>query len=369
MKKDLKSPIRYAVVGAGHIAQAAVLPAFEHAQENSVLAAIVSSQPNKREVLKKKYHVDTYSYEQYDQLLDSGKIDAVYIALPNHLHADFSVRAAQRGIHILCEKPMAVTDEECEQMVAAAEENHVKLMIAYRLHFEKVNMEAVQLAKSGQLGDLRFFNSIFSLNVRPNNYRVKRDAGGGTVYDLGIYCINAARYLFREEPTEVTALWANNGEPRFQEIDEMTSAVMKFPNERLAQFTSSFGASDTSAYDLVGTKGSIHLENAYEYQTERTLITMMGEEKNEKKFSKVDQFAPELIYFSDCLLDNKEPEPSGYEGWMDVRIILAIYQSALSGQPVPIKPLAIRKRPDAHQIINRPPVKKPEVVGAAPASQ
>jgi predicted dehydrogenase len=369
MKPDLKAPVRYAVVGAGHIAQVAVLPGFQHAKENSKLAAIVSGDATKRDALKKKYNVDVYSYEQYDQMLESGTVDAVFIALPNHLHADYTIRAAKRGVHVLCEKPMAVTDDECEQMVAAAEENHVRLMIAYRLHFEEANMDAVEIAQSGELGNLRFFSSIFSLNVKPGNIRVKREAGGGTVYDLGVYCINAARYLFREEPIQVNAFSANNGEERFREIDEMTTAQLKFPGDRLAQFTSSFGASDTAEYDLVGSKGWLHLSNAYEYIGERMMAISAGEKKTTLKFQTTDQFAPELIYFSDCILDKKEPEPSGYEGWMDVRIVLAIYESARTGRPISIKPLSIRKRPDPSQIINRPAIKKPELIGTSAASQ
>ncbi|HEX6436522.1 MAG TPA: Gfo/Idh/MocA family oxidoreductase, partial [Candidatus Binatia bacterium] len=258
--------MRYAVVGLGHIAQVAVLPAFSHARQNSELVALVSDDPAKHEKLRSKYKVQrTYSYDEYDQCLRSGAIDAVYIALPNNLHCDFAVRAAQAGIHVLCEKPMAVTEEECENMISAAKQARVKLMVAYRLHFEKANLEAVEIAHSGKLGEPRFFSSVFAMQVKEDNIRLKRELGGGTLYDIGVYCINAARSLFRAEPSEVHAFSVSGNDPRFREVDEMTGAVLRFPDERLASFTCSFGAADVSAYELVGTEGNLRVEPAYEY--------------------------------------------------------------------------------------------------------
>src|SRR5438477_2415888 len=139
--------IRYAVVGLGHIAQVAVLPAFKNSK-NSELVAIVSGESEKREKLGKKYRLEhVYSYEDYDRAL--SEVDAVYIALPNHLHREYAVRAAQAGVHVLCEKPMAVTEDDWRAMIDAADENGVKLMIDYRLHFEAGNLEAMRLSKSG----------------------------------------------------------------------------------------------------------------------------------------------------------------------------------------------------------------------------
>ncbi len=322
--------IRYAVVGLGWIAQDTVLPAFEEA-ENSQLTALVSDDPTKREELGKKYGVKTYSYDQYEECLNSG-VDAVYIALPNHLHLEYTQRAAACGIHILCEKPMAVTEEECEQMTRAAKENNVKLMIAYRLHFDKANLQAIETIKSGKIGEPRIFNSVFSQQVAEDNVRMEDiSIGGGTVYDMGVYCINAVRYLFQDEPIEVIATSANNGEKRFEKIDEMTSVIMRFPGERLATFTSSFGAASVSSYQVVGTKGDLRMDSAYSYQGELKQQITINQEKQEESFSAGDQFAAEIIYFSDCVLNNKEPEPSGEEGLADVRIIRAIYESAQTG--------------------------------------
>lgn len=360
-----KPKVRYAVVGLGYIAQVAVLPAFAKAG-NSELVALVSDDPTKLKKLSKKYNAPlTYSYDNYDECLRSGEVDAVYIALPNSMHRDYTVAACRAGIHVLCEKPMAVTEAECEDMIAAANENHVKLMIAYRLHFEEANLKAVELAQSGKLGELRAFNSVFTMQVKEVDIRLKKDLGGGTLYDIGIYCINAARCLFQAEPLEVTAFSVNNGETRFEEVDEMTSAILRFPDERLASFTSSFGASDISAYQVVGTEGNLRVDPAYEFADDlKHHLTIKGKTK-ERTFTKRDQFAPELLYFSECILAGKTPEPSGTEGLADVRIIRALYQSAATGKPIKLAEFERKTRPTIEQEIHEPPVKKPELVRAA----
>ena len=252
----MKEKIRYAVVGLGHIAQKAMLPAFEHA-ENSELAALVTGNPEKERELTKRYGVKAYTYEDLENALDAQQVDAVYISTPNIFHREHTERAARAGAHVLCEKPMASTEEDCEGMIHATEEKQVKLMIAYRLHFNDANLRAMELAQSGDLGELRYFSSLFGMQVKAGNIRVRKDLGGGTLYDIGIYCINAARYLFRDEPIEVVGLTANNGEERFTEIEEMTGALLRFPRERLAMFTCSFGSADVSQCELVGTKGRL----------------------------------------------------------------------------------------------------------------
>ena len=360
----MKKKIRYAVVGLGHIAQKAMLPAFEHA-ENSELAALVTGNPEKDRELTQRYEVKAYTYEDLEKALDEQEVDAVYISTPNIFHREHTERAARAGAHVLCEKPMATTEEDCEAMIRATEEKQVKLMIAYRLHFNDANLHAVELAQSGELGELRYFSSLFGMQVKAGNIRVRKDLGGGTLYDIGIYCINAARYLFRDEPIEVVGLTANDGEERFTEIEEMTGALLRFSRERLAMFTCSFGSTDVSQYELVGTKGRLRLENAYEYLGELKCVITIGDRETEEIFKPGDQFAPELIYFSDCILNDRSPEPSGNEGLADVRVINAIYQSAKTGRAVRIEPVPKRRRPDREMAIKRPPVEEPELVGAS----
>jgi predicted dehydrogenase len=361
----MKKKIRYAVIGLGHIAQTAVLPAFEHA-ENSELAALITGDQEKHRELSERYGVKAYNYDDLESAIENEGVEAVYIATPNMLHREHAERAAGAGAHVLCEKPMANTQEDCEAMMRAAEENNVKLMIAYRLHFNDANLHAVEVAQSGDLGELRYFGSLFGLQVKEGNIRVKRELGGGTLFDIGVYCINAARYLFHDEPIEVVGLTASNGEKRFAEIEEMTSAILRFPGERLAVFTCSFGSADVAHYDLVGTKGHLRLENAYEYAGKMKCVTSISGKKTEKTFKPGDQFAPELIYFSDCIINDRAPEPSGKEGLADVRIINAIYESAEIGRPVRIEPVPKRCRPDEKMEIKRPPVEEPELVGARP---
>ena len=251
-----------------------------------------------------------------------SNVDAVYLTLPNHLHREFAVRAAAAGVHVLCEKPMAVTSEDCRAMIEAAKQNHAKLMIAYRLHFEAGNLEAIRLARSGKLGEVRIFASEFAQQVADDNVRVMEPVvrGGGPVYDMGVYCINAARYLFGSEPTEVLSVTANDGDTRFQRVEEMASVVMRFPGERLATFTCSFGAADISRYALIGTTGVLHAHPAYEYAMAIKQQLTVGEKTKTHTFPKRDQFAAQIMYFSDCILKDKEPEPNGVEGLADVRI-------------------------------------------------
>jgi predicted dehydrogenase len=364
-------PIRYAVVGLGHIAQVAVLPAFAHA-ENSELAALVSDDPEKLEKLGRKYKVKTrFSYEQFDECLRSGAIDAVYITLPNHLHREYSERAMRAGVHVLCEKPMAVTEEDCHSMIRVAEEYGVKLMVAYRLHFEEANLKAIDLVQSNRLGDPRLFDSVFTMTVKQGDIRLNpRELGGGTLYDIGIYCINAVRNIFGAEPMEVMAFSANSGDRRFLECEETTSAILRFPGkERLASFTCSFGAADVSMYRVVGTKGDLIMEPAYEYAGELKQKTTIDGRSRERTFAKRDQFAPELLHFSECIQTGATPEPSGYEGLADVRVIRALYRSADSGQPVTLEPFDKHDRASLDQEIRRPPVRKPELVNTEAPSE
>ena len=359
--------IRYAVVGLGHIGQVAVLPAFAHARRNSELVAVVSGDRTKRREIAKRYRLDdAFSYEQFDDCL--RVVDAVYIALPNSMHAEYTIRAARAGVHVLCEKPLAVTVDECRQMIAACRKHNVKLMVAYRLHFESINLSAIDLARTGKLGDLKYFNSSFSMTVRRGDIRTRRACGGGTLYDIGVYCVNAARNLFRSEPTEVSAISINSGVSFLSEIDETTAATLRFGNDRVATFVTSFNASDVAAFRIVGSKGHLHADPAYEYAEGLAYTVTIDGKKTQKAIGKRDQFAPELLYFSDCILKDRDPEPSGEEGLQDVRIVQALYQSARSGKPVAIRPFTKRKRPTGRQRITRPGVKKPALIKVQSAS-
>lgn len=351
--------IRYAVVGLGHIAQAAVLPAFAHAG-NSELVAMVSGDGTKLKKLGSRYRVNTLcDYKDYRSLLESGKVDAVYVALPNSMHRAFVEPAAHAGVHVLCEKPLAVTVKDCTSIVRACKSAGVKLMTAYRLHFEAANLEALRLARSGELGELRVFDSVFTMQVKDtDNVRLDGKLGGGPLHDIGIYCINAARSLFADEPREVFAFNANSGDKRFREVDETVGAIMKYAGGRLATFTCSFGAADVSHYRLVGAKGSVCLEPAFEYAEGLRYTKTINGKSRTHQLAKRDQFAAELVYFSKCILSGRDPEPSGDEGLADVRVIEALEQSMKRGAPIKLAAGRQMRHPRPSQQIDRPPVRK-----------
>lgn len=359
-----KEKIRYAVIGLGYIAQIAVLPAFKNAKSNSVLTALVSGDKEKLKRLGEKYHVDKcYLYSEFEDCLRRGEVDAVYIATPNFYHRNIMETAAKYGVHVLCEKPMAVTSEDCLSMISEAEKNNIQMMIAYRLHFESANLEAIKIAQSKRIGDLKVFNSVFTMQVKDhNNIRLEEaDKGGGPLYDIGIYCINAARYLFKAEPIEVFAMSANSKDSRFKKVDELVSCIMKFPEGRLATFSVSFGAFASADYDLIGTKGRVRLEKGYQYAKSMTLKIYEEKKIISKKYPKKDQFAPELIYFSDCIQKKKKPEPSGEEGLADVKIIEALLLSIDLGAPIMLDEINKKTRPSESQKITRPSFARPRL--------
>ena len=329
-------------------------PAFAHAK-NSELAALISGDPKKRKKLSQNYGVPAFHYDDFEDAVEEHEIGAVYIALPNPQHRAFTQRAARSGVHVLCEKPMATSERDCLAMIAACEKAEVRLMIAYRLHFVPAHLQAIALARSGKLGELRFFSSIFGMQVKADNIRTDSKDGGGPLRDLGVYCINAARYLFGDEPVEVRAtVVSKRGDKRFAEVEEMASALLHFPGERVAQFTCSFGSGNVASLELVGTRGVLRIEPAYEYVEALKWMLTVNDKTKERTFPKGDQFAPELIHFSDCVLKGKRPEPDGEEGMADVRILEAIFKSASSGRAVRIALVKPQEQPKPSQGLETP---------------
>jgi predicted dehydrogenase len=370
MRKISRKKVRFAVMGLGHIAQAAVLPAFRNA-ENCELVALISSDEQKLKALSKQYKVPfTANYEDFEPCLEEAAVDALYIALPNSLHYEYAIRAARAGVHVICEKPLAMNSQDCVEMIEAAESNGVKLMTAYRLHFEEANLAAIKVVKSRKLGDPRIFHSVFSMQVTDkDNIRLQHQMGGGPTFDLGIYAINAMRYIFESEPVEVTAfVERKRDDKRFEEVEEMISAVLRFPGERLATFTASFGAADSSFYEIIGTKGKLCVDPAFEYAEGLKHCLTIGEKVQEKSFKKRDQFAPELIYFADSILSGREIEPSGYEGLADVLIMEALFESADRGKAIALNIEARTQRPSLRQEMHKPALRSmPRLVHARSA--
>lgn len=356
--------VRFAVVGLGYFAQNAVLPAFKNAKGCRV-AALVSDDPVKLRELGARYDVPLLrSYDEFDELLGAGDVDAVYIALPNDLHAEYVVRAARHGVHVLCEKPLATTARDAQRMVEACRRARVRLMTAYRLHFEPGNLHAIQAITDGEIGEPRFIDAVFSAQVKPTGIRVDAERGGGPLYDLGVYCINAARYLFRSEPTSVLAHLVEGTGRRFREVEEAVSAILTFPGGRVCQFTASFGATDLAYYTVAGTSGYVCLDEAYEYHAARHLEVEGNEGRWKRRYRKVDQVAPELMHFADCVRTGKDPEPSGKEGLIDVRIIEAIQRSAATGRRVRISTPRRGRRPSRRQEVTVGRTRRQDLVNA-----
>lgn len=356
----VKSHVRYAVVGAGNIAQMAVLPAFAHAKHNSQLVALVSGDAEKRRELSQRYELELEGdYSELESIIERGWVDAVYLATPNTHHKDLAIRAAQVGAHVLCEKPLAPTASDCRAIMDACAKNGVRLMVAYRLHFEEASLKAIEIARGGQLGEPRLFSAFFSHVVREGDIRRDPSLAGGASLDLGVYCINSARQLFGAEPERVLAQVVER-----DGTDDTVSAVLTFPGDRMAQFCISNSVAGVSSYRIAGTEGDLRVEPAYEYVGELVHHLTRGDKTERKVFKKGDQFAPELKYFSDCILAGREPEPSGEEGWCDVRVVEAILESGRSGGPVRLEPYSRRQKPVLAQADHERPVKKPEPVRA-----
>lgn len=359
--------IRYAVVGLGQIAQNAILPAFAHAGENTQLAALVSGTPAKLRRLSEKYKVErAYSYEQYADGLTSGAFDAVYIALPNHLHKAFAVPAARAGIHILCEKPMAFEESDCESMIDAARKAGVKLMLAYGAHFEPAALQLMEAIHSGQIGEPRLFSSVFSQKARPGNARLKSEIWGRVLYDLGIHCINAACSLFGAEPNEVFASSLNSSDNRHRDFSETFVGLLNFSNRRVASFAVSLGAADHSMFEIIGTRGILKMDPAYEVAKDLKSEITIGDWRVREIFRRRDEFASELAYFSDCVIHDKQPQPSGQTGLADVRIIRALILSAETNSPVSLPSgSAVPRRDASHPSLLQSAANHPQWVKAA----
>ncbi len=328
-----KGPVRYAVVGAGWISQEAFLPAIPQV-ENSVVTAIVSGNAEGAGKLAEFYDIPkVVSYDDYDAMLADDVCDAVYVALPNSMHADYAIRAMKAGKHALVEKPLAISVAECEAMIAAAEENGVFLMTAYRLHSEPGTVKVLDLIRAGEIGEPRHFVCSFSFQSGDDNHRLLAEHWGGPLQDIGVYCVNAVRHAFASEPTQAVAIKSHGvDDPRFREVEGSMAVTLAFPGEKLAQFLFSFEADDTDTYRIIGTKGVITVEQCFDFRLTPQIWLSKGREVQKIEVPDSDHFGGQAAYFSDCILTGTRPVPDGEEGLADVRALLAIEAAAKTGQ-------------------------------------
>ena len=340
--------VRYAIVALGDIAQEAMLPGVAHTG-NSEVTAFVTDDPVKAREVGRQYSVEHhYRYDQFDELLGSGLIDAIYLATPNWRHAEFAIPALKAGIHVLVEKPIEISTAKTQEILDVAKTSKAKLMVAYRLHFEPGTLSAIERARSGDIGELIAFSSTFTQMVSPENHRATSGDLAGPVLDMGPYPVNAARTMFGDEPTEVvSAVGSRHPEARFGEgFDDTVAVTLRFPKNRIAQFVVSYYANATQSFVVMGTKGSIEMQPAYMYGKPLKQTVVIGEKESSESFKNTDHFGGELKYFSECILSDRDPEPDGEEGYADVRVLEGVLRALKSGKPEKLEPFTRSRRID-----------------------
>jgi predicted dehydrogenase len=330
--------IGYCVIGLGRIADHFMRGTAQGS--TSKITGLVSGHRDKAERIAAQYGVPTssiYSYEDMDRIRDNKTIDAVYVALPNSMHAEYTIRSAKAGKHVFCEKPMCISVKEAEEMIAACKAANVKLMIAYRLHYEPTTLKAIKMVRDGTLGKIQVIDSANGFNIAPGEWRTtKALAGGGPLMDVGIYSLNATRYLTGEEPDKFTAVVSTiDHDGRFETVEENTAWTMRFPSGILASCVTTYGAQMPGYYKVFGSKGWLEVES-FGYQNLRLRASYTTgpkgspatnlDETNTEPDPK--QFEREVNHFSECIVQNKTPATPGEEGLRDMKHIQSIYRAA-----------------------------------------
>ncbi len=335
--------VGFAVVGLGRLAVEEILPAFARAK-HARLVALVSGTADKAQALAAQYGVASkhiYDYRSFESMQDNPEIQAVYIVLPNSMHCEYTVRAAATAKHVLCEKPMAVSPAECEQMIAACAKADRKLMIAYRMQYEPYTRELIWMTRAGEFGKLTTITSVHNQNQgTPKQWRLqKKMAGGGSLYDIGIYSQNAARYVTGEEPVEVSArIFSTPGDSRFKEVEETVSWTLRFPSGCIATLSTSYGAHKKATLSVNGAEAVAVMDPAFPYQGQQLKVSKKVSDRfqNETQWKTTpkDQFALELDHMAQCIKNNVRPHTPGEEGLADQRVMEAVYKSAATGRVV-----------------------------------
>ena len=333
--------VGYAVVGLGAISQQAVLPAFAHSKK-AKLIAVVSGDKEKARRLAGQFHAkEHYNYDEYGECLKNPQVEAVYIATPPGEHEKYAVLAARAKRHVLCEKPLAATVEECRRMVRACRDNTVQFMTGYRKYFEPGSVALKKIISSGDLGRVDIIHTAFT-EFRPAgdgspDWLFKRKLGGGPLMDIGVYCVNTSRWLVDEDPVQAAAIRWRRDRERFKEIEEGMAFRLNFRSGLVLQATASWGSVLASFVHLHGEKGWASLCPAFAFEEERRLTGKIAGKWFEKEFKAIDEFALELDAFADCIREGCKPEPDGEQGMRDIAIIDAIYRAAKQGRPVAIR--------------------------------
>ncbi|WP_242662119.1 Gfo/Idh/MocA family protein [Teichococcus deserti] len=338
----------FAIVGLGRLSLEELLPAFAECGFAKP-AALVSGTPDKLQAVAKQYGVpeaSCYDYASFDRLSDNPDVKAVYIVLPNGMHREYVERAAAAGKHVLCEKPLANNAEEARAMIAACERAAVKLMVAYRIQYQPHNLAALRIIRRGDFGRLVGMTAVNVQTVAANGtqqWRHKKAmAGGGALPDIGLYCLNTARFLSGEEPVQVHAnLFSPEGDARYAEVEETVSFTLRFPSGFIANCFTSYGARDDKYQRLNLAAATIDMPNAYKYQGQELYLARNLDGQDQRGaiiLPPKNQFAEEIDHMARCILQDSRPRTPGEEGLQDHVVMEAIYRSAASGQPVTFPP-------------------------------
>ena len=346
---DEQKKLGFCVVGIGSLSKNQIIPALAKTENCKLVALVSGHAAEKAPPIVEKYGLNpkyVYSYDNFEAIRDNPDIDVVYVVLPNSMHAEYTIRAFKCGKHVLCEKPMANSAEDCRQMIAAGKAAGKKLMIGYRLRHEPVNMRAIDLVRGdgvsagqktgdGKIGAVKGLEAGAGFSIGdPTQWRLKKQyAGGGSMMDIGIYALNACRYLSGEDPVEVTAMtYSTPDDVRFKEVEETMLFTLRFPSGLLADCTSTYGWG-VNRYRVTGTKGIVQSEPFLSYTGLKLFARLPGQrELEEVKVEQKDHFASEMDYFSECVRDGKEVRTPGEEGLADMRVIEACYRAARSGR-------------------------------------
>jgi predicted dehydrogenase len=332
-----QKPLGVALVGIGKLTQGQLLPALKKTS-HCRLAALVSGHPEKARKVAAEHGLpekNIYTYETFDRLADNPEVDIVYIVLPNAMHAEYTIRAARAGKHVYCEKPMAISPRECEEMIAACKKAKRQLGIAYRLHFEPHNLEVARIARERELGAVKVIDVAGCTMVGdPAQWRLdKKLSGGGSLVDIGIYALQAARYISGEEPTAVSARQTVTDRAKFKGIDETLLFSLSFPSGIVANGISSY-AVFLNRFVVAAEGGRFGVDPALNYHG----IRGFRSDNKPLAFPEIDQFATEMDDFAACVRAGKPTRVPGEEGLRDVRLIEALYQAAETGREVKVAP-------------------------------
>ena len=341
---EVHKKIGFAILGLGELTETQLLPAFEKCKYAEPVA-LISDDNDKANELAKKYNIDrasVYSYENFDAIADNESIEVVYIVLPNSMHKDFTIRSAKAFKHVLCEKPMATSVSEAEEMINACRKADRKLMIAYRVQLEphhKVIKEWIKQHVFGKVKAIECFNGEYVDDA--SQWRFKKSlAGGGVLMDLGIYCINTLRYLMDNEPVWVSAnMYATPGDERFKEVEETILFQMAFDDGTVASCGASYSLNYQRYRCFTQEKNWFGMDPAFAYNDLKIEIsaTNNGKEFPLPVVKESDQFVLVMDHMAECILRNKIPKTPGEEGLKDQFVMEAIYRSAKQKKVIYLK--------------------------------